>query len=66
MKFSFKQTYTFPVTVASAVAVYLDCEHYVYLHSCEKSIRQLNLIQQSAFLKFIINQVFFMGPKFYY
>ena len=43
MKFSFKQTYTFPVSIASAVAVYLDCEHYIFLHnSCEKKYKTLS------------------------
>ena len=40
MKLIFKQTYTFPVSVASAVVAYLDCEHYIHLHqNCEKNIK---------------------------
>ena len=65
MKFSFKQTYTFPVTVASAVAVYLDCEHYVYLHnSCEKKYKTIKsdstkcvseIYYQSGFFSWVQN-----------
>ena len=44
MKYTFKQTYTFPVTVASAVVAYLDCEHYTFLHkSCEKRYKTISL-----------------------
>ena len=32
MKYSFKLCYELDTTLAIAVATYLDCEHYVYLH----------------------------------
>ena len=46
MNYSFVQKYTFPVTVASAVALYLDCEHYIFLHhSIENKYKILDMYE---------------------
>ena len=44
MNFSFKQKYLFPVSLESAVVTYLDCEHYIFLHStCETKYQIISL-----------------------
>ena len=49
MKYSFVQKYTFPVTIASAVALYLDCEHYIFLHkSSEVKYNIINLTENKC------------------
>ena len=49
MKYSFVQKYTFPVTIASAVALYLDCEHYIFLHdSIETKYNIINLTENKC------------------
>ena len=62
MKLIFKQTYTFPVSVASAVVAYLDCEHYIHLHqNCEKKYKIINLTEDKC-----ISEILYKSGLFYW
>ena len=65
MKYSFKQTYTFPVNVASAVVAYLDCEHYTFLHnSCEKKYKTISLDENKCVSEILYSSgIFFWRQK---
>jgi hypothetical protein len=49
MNFTFIQKYTYPVSMASAVAIYLDCEHYTFLHAtCETKYKITSITEDKC------------------